>query len=52
MHLGSAVCHWGVGDMSGLRICVLSLPNQEGTKSLIFPHKVPLVGNDRFVQIS
>lgn len=23
-----------------------------GTKSLIFPHKVPLVGDDRFVQIS
>lgn len=38
--------------MSGLGICDLSQSRDGRTKSLIFPHKVPLVGDDHFVQIS
>lgn len=44
---------WGVlCDVSGLGIRVLSPPWDDRTKSLIFPHKVPLVGDDHSVKIS
>ena len=47
---------WGLGvggsSVSGLGICDLS-PSEDGrTKSLIFPYKTPLVGDDLFVPIS
>lgn len=55
MHLGSASVGMSLErgrDVSGLGICDLSQSRDGRTKSLIFPHKVPLVGDDRFVQIS
>lgn len=56
MHLGSASVgmslEGGGCAVSGLGICDLSQSRDGRTKSLIFPHKVPLEGDDRFVQIS
>lgn len=58
MHLGSSVvgmslgARGGAAAASGLGIYDLSASRDGKTKSLIFPHKVPLVGDDRFVKIS